>query len=325
MTQNVKKIEHQFAIPDQYRNERLDQVLTKLIPDYSRTQIKTWLKEEAILINQAPAKANLKVKGGEAVTLNARITLDAPWVAQAIPLNIEYEDEAVLIINKPAGLVVHPGANNNDKTLLNALIHHAPQLKALPRGGILHRLDKDTSGLLVIAKTPAALKSLSLQLKKRSIVREYQAIVYGILISGGTIEAPIGRHPLKRKRMSVDEMGKNAITHYRVAEKYRAHTRLKLRLETGRTHQIRVHMQHIHHPIVGDPVYGGRVRLSKGMTPELIDVLRHFKRQALHAFALGFIHPETGTLMRFEIPLPDDFKQLIAVLRKDTNIHEQSD
>jgi 23S rRNA pseudouridine1911/1915/1917 synthase len=196
-------------------------------------------------------------------------------------------------------------------------LHHAPQLQQLPRAGILHRLDKDTSGLLVIAKTPAALRDLSHQLKKREILREYQAIVYGVMISGGTVDAPIERHPLQRKRMAVIDTGKPAVTHFRVAEKFRALTRLKIRLETGRTHQIRVHMSHIHHPIVGDITYGGRVQLTKGMSPELITLLRGFRRQALHAFALGFIHPLTHEFTRWEIDLPDDMQHLLEELRSD--------
>jgi 23S rRNA pseudouridine1911/1915/1917 synthase len=228
-----------------------------------------------------------------------------------------HEDEALIIINKPVGMVVHPGAGNSNQTLLNALIHYAPQLKQLPRAGILHRLDKNTSGLLIIAKTPLALKNLSQQLKKRTLLREYQAIIYGKLISGGKVEAPIGRHPFQRKRMAVVDTGKPAITHYRIAEKYRAHTRLTVRLETGRTHQIRVHMAHIHHPIVGDTAYGGRVQLTKGMTPELIQQLRQYKHQALHAFALGFTHPVSQEWMRFECELPYDMQELIAALRND--------
>ena len=197
------------------------------------------------------------------------------------------------------------------------MLHHAPELQSLPRAGIIHRIDKDTSGLLVIAKTAAALKDLSNQIKKHSLQREYQAIVYGTMISGGTVDAPIDRHRLQRKRMAVVETGKRAVTHYRVAEKYFAHTRLKVNLETGRTHQIRVHMSYIHHPLIGDTTYGGRVQLTKGMSPELIQLLRQFKRQALHAAALGLIHPTTQEEMRFEVDMPDDMQQLIIALRDD--------
>ena len=231
-------------------------------------------------------------------------------------LQIEYEDESLLIINKPAGLVVHLVLAMRADTL-NALLHHAPALQSLPRAGIIHRLDKDTSGLLVVAKTPLAYRNISNQLKKRTIKREYQAIVYGRLISGGSVDAPLDRHPQDRKRRAVVDTGKPSLTHYRVAEKFPAHTLLKLQLETGRTHQIRVHMTHIHHSIVGDPVYS-RLQLSKGMSESLRDAIKSFKRQALHAFSITLSHPETNELMHFEIDLPEDMKQLLSILRDDT-------
>jgi 23S rRNA pseudouridine1911/1915/1917 synthase len=317
MNTDSKKIQHTFTISDTHANERLDQALAKLMPDYSRTLIQEWLQAGAILINGKTAKGKTRVKGGETVTIEAVSKPQPQYQAQAIPLNVVYEDEALIIINKPVGMVVHPGAGNADLTLLNALLHHAQELQTLPRAGIIHRLDKDTSGLLVIAKTPSAYKNISYQLKKRTLLREYQAIVYGTMISGGTVDAPIDRHPLQRKRMAVIDTGKPAVTHYRIAEKFRAHTRLKIRLETGRTHQIRVHMAYIHHPIVGDSVYGGRVQLFKGITPELTQVLRQFKRQALHAFALGLVHPVSNEFMRWEIDLPEDMQQLIHTLRDD--------
>lgn len=306
-----------ITIPDTHANERLDQALAKLLPNYSRTQIKDWIESGHILVNGMTTKAKIKVKGGENISIEALFKPQTQFTPQNIPLSIVHEDEALLIINKPVGLVVHPGAGNADSTLLNALLHHAPSLEMLPRAGIIHRLDKDTSGLLVIAKTPEAFKDITHQLKKRTILREYQAIVYGKFISGGTIDAPIERHPLQRKRMAIIDTGRTAITHYRIAEKYRAHTLLKVKLETGRTHQIRVHMAHIRHPIVGDSTYGGRLQLTKGMTPELIQALRTFKRQALHAFALGLTHPLTHEFIRWEIDLPEDMQQLVTVLRKD--------
>lgn len=312
------KIQRTLTIPETLANERLDQALTKLIPEYSRTQIQTWIQEGTVKVNEKiVTKSKMKVQGGEIILLEATLKPQPLWEAQAIPLPIVYEDDELIVINKPVGMVVHPGAGNINNTLLNALLHHAPQLKNLPRAGIIHRIDKNTSGLLVIAKTPIALKDLSMQLKKRTLQREYQAIVVGTLISGGTIGAPIGRHPLQRKQMAVVETGKPAITHYRILEKYRAHTRIKVRLETGRTHQIRIHMAHIHHPIVGDITYGGRLQIAKGLSPELIAALRQCKRQALHAYALGFTHPLSKKPMRFEIDLPDDMRQLITALRNN--------
>lgn len=304
-----------IKIPIDYAHMRLDIALTQLLPDFSRTQIKMWIEDGLVRMNDLPVKAKTKLKGGETLSISIALKPQQIWEAQDIPLNIIYEDEEFMIINKPAGLVVHPGAGNKDMTMLNALLHHAPQLNMLPRAGIIHRLDKNTSGLLVIAKTPGALKHISHQLKKRQLVREYQAIVYGKMISGGSVDAPIGRHPLERKRMAIVDTGKSAITHYRILAKYPAHTHLSLRLETGRTHQIRVHMAHIHHPIVGDKIYGGRVRLSKGMSTRLIQTLRQFNRQALHAYALGLTHPTTGKQMRFEAELPNDMQQLNEALK----------
>lgn len=322
MTTDMTKKQISLTLPEEYADDRLDQALAKCLPEYSRTQIKDWLESGAALVNGQVTKAKTKVKGGEIVTIEAVLKAQPKWEAQPIPLNVVYEDESVIVINKPAGLVVHPGAGNASRTLLNALLHHAPELQALPRAGILHRLDKETSGLLLIAKTPAALKDLSFQLKKRTIAREYQAIVYGTMISGGTVDAAMDRHPIQRKRMAIIESGKPAVTHYRVAEKYRNHTRLHVKLETGRTHQIRVHMLHIHHPLIGDPVYGGRVKLSKNMSDDMIRVLRHFNRQALHAFAIGFNHPVTGEWMRFECELPEDMQQLIHALKEDKRVNE---
>lgn len=312
-----EKIHRQLIIPNDYKNQRLDQALSKLLPDISRTQIKEWIEKGEILVNNKTVKPKLKVFGDETVDIHAETKAQPEWQPQSIPLSIVHEDDDIIIINKPIGLVVHPGAGNQDKTLLNALLFHCPASKDLPRAGILHRLDKNTSGLLIVAKNNHALTFLSRQLKKRQIVREYQAVVYGDMISGGTISAPIDRHPIHRKQMAVIDTGKPAITHYRVLEKYRSHTRLIVRLETGRTHQIRVHLSYIHHPIVGDVLYGGRVRLSKGMTQPLIDELRRFNRQALHAFAIGFTHPTTQEFMRFEIGLPDDIINLVNTLKAD--------
>lgn len=317
----VKKIHQTFIISDEYSHQRLDQALAKLMPDYSRTLIKEWITSGGVLVNNKIVPAKFRLKGQEKVVLEVNLPPPLQITAQAIPLSIIYEDTELLIINKPASLVVHPGPGNRDRTLLNALLYHNAQLAELPRAGILHRLDKDTTGLLVVAKTARSLKHLTAQLKKRTLVREYQAVVYGKVISGGTIEAPIGRHPLQRKRMAVLETAKSAITHYRVLEKFRAHTLLKVTLETGRTHQIRVHMAHIHHPIVGDTIYGGRIQFAKQSTEALIFALRQFKRQALHAYGIEFFHPTLHKVMRLEIDLPDDIEHLIQVLRED-NVHQ---
>jgi 23S rRNA pseudouridine1911/1915/1917 synthase len=317
MSEDSNKNNQTINIPDELANERLDQALAKLLPQYSRTQIKQWIESDQVTLNGDVVKAKTKVKFGDIVIVQPTERPEPVWQAQKIPLNIVHEDESILIINKSAGMVVHPGAGNADSTLLNALLHHAPELKLLPRAGILHRLDKDTTGLLIIAKTAEALKDLLQQLKKRTMVREYQAVVYGELISGGKVDAPIDRHHLQRKRMAVSDTGKTAVTHYRVMEKYRNTTRLKVKLETGRTHQIRVHLSHIRYPIVGDVLYGGRVQLAKGMSEELILCLRQFKRQALHAFALGFTHPATQEWMEFSVDIPADMEHLVNVLRAD--------
>jgi 23S rRNA pseudouridine1911/1915/1917 synthase len=314
------KIERTLIIPDSLAGTRLDQALAKLLPDFSRTQIQSWIKNSEITLAGQPVRPRQSVAGGEEITLNATLKPQPQWEAEQGDLNIIYEDEALLIVNKPASLVVHPGAGHLSNTLLNVLLHHAPELRELPRAGILHRLDKDTSGLLVVAKTRQSLAKLNKQLKARSMSRVYQAIVTGTLASGGVIEQPIGRHPVKRKRMAVIENGRPAVTHYRVMEKYRAHVRLKIQLETGRTHQIRVHMAYIHHPLLGDPVYNGRLQLPKGATPELIQQLRQFKRQALHASELGFIHPITQKPVSWQAPLPEDMQILIEVLRRDREI-----
>lgn len=321
MTNHHLKIIH---IPEDFNSRRLDQALAQLLPEYSRAQIQSWIKAGHVLLNNKPAKANVKLKGNEEISVTIQARPEASWEAQALPLDIIHEDDDVLVINKPVGLVVHPGSGVTNNTLLNALLHHAPVLKQLPRAGIIHRLDKNTSGLLVIAKSEQAFKSLTAQLKARTMSREYKAIVYGSMISGGTVDAPIDRNPLERKRMAVIENGRPAITHYRVAEKFRNHTLLSLKLETGRTHQIRVHMSHIRHPIVGDHTYGGRTRLSKGMHEELISLLREFKRQALHAFALGFTHPATHEPVTYKADLPEDMQILIKALRNDTHEHDHT-
>ena len=242
---------------------------------------------------------------------------------QAIPLHIVYEDEHLLVINKPAGLVVHPAAGNHDGTMLNALLHYAPELVHVPRAGIVHRIDKETSGLLVVARTLTAQTDLVQQLQERSIEREYEAVAMGVMTSGGSVDAPIGRHAVDRKRMAVTRSGKPAVSHYRVAERFRIHTHIKVHLETGRTHQIRVHMAYIHHPLLGDPVYGGRLRIPPGSSESLMTTLRTFKRQALHAARLALQHPESGEPMEWHAPLPDDMTTLIKALHDDRVAYEE--
>ena len=248
--------------------------------------------------------------------IDAHIEIEVSHDAEKISLNIIFEDEQIIIINKPVGMVVHPAIGNHSNTLLNALLYHAPQLANLPRAGIVHRLDKDTSGLLVIAKTLEAQTTLVKQLNRRKITREYEAIVQGVLTGGGTISEPIGRHPRQRIKMAVVEGGKEAVTHYWVIERFNAYTHIKVKLETGRTHQIRVHMASHHHPIAGDQTYGGRMKLPKGASEELIEGLRQFKRQALHAKRLAFLHPMTNEETSFEAPLPNDIKHLLELLKK---------
>jgi 23S rRNA pseudouridine1911/1915/1917 synthase len=296
---------------------RLDQALARLLPQYSRASLQHWIHEARVQVEGKAPRASAKVRGGERVQICIPETPAGDWVAEAIPLEIVYEDDDLLVINKPAGLVVHPGAGNPEGTLLNALLHHAPALNKLARAGIVHRLDKETSGLLVVAKSEPARLDLIEQLKQRTLTREYLALVQGLLVAGGTVDAPIGRHAQQRTRMAVNPGGRPAVSHYRIEKKFRAHTLLRVKLESGRTHQIRVHMAHLKHPLVGDPVYGGRLHLPKGASPALIAALQGFKRQALHAARLGLVHPITGKDMEWEAPMPADMRALLKVLEKD--------
>jgi 23S rRNA pseudouridine1911/1915/1917 synthase len=307
-------------VPIELGGKRLDQILAQLFPDYSRSRIKTWILDDMVKINgELLNTPREKLLGGEQVHIEATIEVQREYLAENIPLNIVYEDDDIMVINKPVGMVVHPGAGNPDGTLLNALLYYFPEIKHVPRAGIVHRLDKDTSGLMVVAKTIPAQTHLVANLQARTnFTREYEAICSGTMTGGGMIDKSIGRHATKRTHMAVLELGKPAITHYRVAEKFRAHTRLRLRLETGRTHQIRVHMSYLAHPLVGDPVYGGRPRPPKDATPELFSTLRSFKRQALHAVMLQLEHPITGEMLSWQAPIPDDMVALTEVLREDT-------
>lgn len=295
---------------------RLDQALAELVPEYSRSRLQQLIDQGSVLVNGTIRRRRDKVQGGEEIRLRLAPESRSTCVAQPIAMDILFEDDQLLVVDKPAGLVVHPAAGNRDGTLQNALLHYLPQLELVPRAGIVHRLDKDTSGLLVVAKTPLAHKSLVDQLQRRSLYREYRALVQGILIAGGTIAAPIGRDPLRRTRMTVIAGGRPAVTHYRIREWFSAHTLLTVRLETGRTHQIRVHMVHIHHPLVGDRTYGGRPRLPRGAAVGLSEALQRFSRQALHATVLGCDHPLTGAAMHWKLPLPGDMRELLSLLRE---------
>lgn len=305
-------------IPPEQAGRRLDQALAALLPDYSRSQLQQWIQNGAVRVNGEPGVQRQRLHGGERIDLHVLEREQPTWQAQALPLDILYEDADLLVINKPPGRVVHPGAGNAEGTLLNALLHHDPALAALPRAGIVHRLDKDTSGLLVIARSDLAHRSLIRQLAKREVGREYLAVVQAMVISGGTIDAAIGRHPRDRTRMAVTETGKPAASHYRVQARYRAHTLLSVRLASGRTHQIRVHLAYRHFPLVGDPVYGARLLIPAESTPRLSETLRHFKRQALHATRLELIHPRSEQVLSWTVPPPADLQGLIDALADDT-------
>lgn len=322
----AQKIELTSTVEESQLGQRLDQAAAELFTDFSRSRIKEWLLAGNISVNGTViTKPRTRVLGGEVIVVKAELEDEGRWIAQDIPLNIVYEDDDILVINKPRDFVVHPGAGTPDSTVLNALLHHYPEIAEVPRAGIVHRLDKDTTGLMVVAKTVPAQTRLVRALQKRRITREYEAIAIGKMTAGGMIEKPIGRHTTKRTQMAVNELGKPAITHYRVAEHFRIHTRLRLRLETGRTHQIRVHMAHLQHPLIGDHLYGGRPRLPKEASPELVAMLRGFDRQALHAVMLKLKHPTTGEEMEFHAPIPDDFVALAEALRTDYELWGEED
>ncbi|GAA5131202.1 23S rRNA pseudouridine(1911/1915/1917) synthase RluD [Thalassotalea piscium] len=318
----AEKIQHQDIVPDSCLGKRFDQTLAEMFPDYSRSRLKEWILAGQVSVNgNALTKPREKMYGGEQIEIVSEIEADIRFEPQDIPLNIVYEDDDILVINKPAGLVVHPGAGNPDGTVLNGLLHYCPQLDIVPRAGIVHRLDKDTTGLMVVAKTIAAQTNLVEALQAREITREYEAIACGVMTAGGVVDEPIGRHSTKRTHMAVSTIGRPSVTHYRVMEKFRLHTRLRLRLETGRTHQIRVHMSYITHPLVGDPVYGGRPRPPRNATTELREVLKDFKRQALHAAMLSLFHPITGEEMTWHAEIPKDMVNLTNILREDTKLN----
>lgn len=313
-------IRHSLTIPFDFAGQRLDQVLANLLSDYSRTRIKDWIDAGHVRVDGAQVRPKDKVLGGERVEIEAELPVEDRVEAQAIDLDVVHEDEHVLVINKPPGLVVHPGAGNAAGTLQNALLYFDPSLAQVPRAGIVHRLDKDTSGLMVVARTLDAHTALVRAIEAREVGREYEAVCVGVMTGGGTVDAPIGRHPVDRVRMTIREDGREAVTHYRVVHRFRGHTHVRLKLETGRTHQIRVHMAHINYPLVGDRVYGGRLSLPKGASQELIETLRGFKRQALHAARLAFEHPRTGKPVECTASVPGDMQRLLDVLAKDATV-----
>ncbi len=313
----IQTIHMQAEVPYELGSQRLDQVAAQLFPEHSRSRLSAWIKEGRLTVDGAVLRPRDPVHAGALLALQAEQEAQGEWLAQDIALNIVYEDEHLLVIDKPAGLVVHPAAGHADGTLLNALLHHVPDIVNVPRAGIVHRLDKDTTGLMVVAKTIEAHTQLVAQLQARSVGRIYEAIVIGQLTSGGTVDAPIGRSSAQRQRMAVTAGGKPAVTHYRVLERFRSHTHVRVKLETGRTHQIRVHMSHIGYPLVGDPVYAGRFRIPPGASPTLVQELKSFPRQALHARFLELQHPATGLRMKWQSALPDDFVWMLSLLRQD--------
>ena len=314
---NKQIIELNAEVPYEMGGQRLDQVAALLFAEHSRSRLSAWIKEGLLTVDGTVLRPRDIVHGGSQLALNAEQEAQGEWIAQDIPLNIVYEDEQILVIDKPAGLVVHPAAGHADGTLLNALLHHVPDIINVPRAGIVHRLDKDTTGLMVVAKTIEAQTRLVDQLQKRSVSRIYECIVIGVITAGGKINAPIGRSSSQRQRMAVSDGGKPAVSHYRVLERFRSHTHSRVKLETGRTHQIRVHMSHIGYPLVGDPVYGGRFRIPPAANPSMVQTLKEFPRQALHARFLELDHPITGERMKWQSPLPDDFVWLLTLLRQD--------
>lgn len=320
-----EQVQLQAQVDDDLIGKRLDQVVAQLFPDYSRSRLQGWIKDGSLTVDGEVRRPRDKMLGGEIVRVDAELEVIDNHQAEDIPLDIVYEDEDILILNKPAGLVVHPAVGHQSGTLLNALLHHCPEIAQVPRAGIVHRLDMDTTGLMVVAKTIQAQTDLVAQLQERSMGREYEAIAHKVMTGGGMVDEPMARSTRNRQKMAVSPLGKEAVTHYRLLKKYRSHTHIRLKLETGRTHQIRVHMSYIGYPLVGDQLYGGRFRLPKGASEELQQVLKGFRRQALHAKKLELHHPATGELMSWEVDLPADLQQLLAALEADVLNDEEYD
>jgi len=314
MPETIERIRISARADSSHAGLRLDQLAAMLFPDYSRARLQKWIRSGELTVDGEVVKLTHKVTGNEILCLDAVTERNDTVRSQDIPIDIIYSDSDIIVINKPAGMVVHPAAGNPDGTLQNALLNFDPDLSALPRSGIVHRLDKDTSGVLVVARSLRAYTSLVTQLQERKMSRIYRAVVTGNIIAGGTVDAPIGRHPKDRKRMAVVGSGKPAVSHYRVLKPFNGATYLEVALESGRTHQIRVHMAHIGHPLAGDPVYGRGLKMKRGVPPGLVEAIRAFPRQALHACRLSLTHPGTSRGVHFEAPLPEDMEQLLAQL-----------
>jgi 23S rRNA pseudouridine1911/1915/1917 synthase len=321
MAGNNPPIELDAVVPDALSGKRLDQAAAELFPAHSRSRLQQWIEDGVLTVDGRAGSSRARLVGGERLVLRVAVEASSDWAAEDLPLDIVHEDEDILVVDKPTDLVVHPAAGHEQGTLVNALLHHDPSLATLPRCGIVHRIDKDTTGLLVVARTLEAHTALVRQLQEKSVWREYEAVVNGVVARDGKVDAPVGRHPVDRKKMAVVVGGKPAVTHYTVLTRFRSHTHLRLKLETGRTHQIRVHMAHVRHPLVGDPVYGGRVHMPAYCTDALADALRRFPRQALHATRLGLVHPRSEEFMGWHSPLPDDMVVLLDALAEDQRIN----
>ena len=310
----MRKIQLEIVIPEKFKGKRLDLALSKLFPEYSRSRIQSWIKAGEVEVNNSKYKQRNVVNSGDIIKINTTLKSIDKHQAEHIGLDVIHEDKAIIILNKPAGLVVHPGAGNQKHTLVNALLHFDEKLDVLPRAGIIHRLDKDTTGIMIIARTIESYTYLVNELQKRNIKRNYKAIICGQLVAGGVIENKIGRHPVHRTKMAVTDKGKLATTHYRIIKKFQHYTYLDIQLGTGRTHQIRVHMNNEKHPIIGDPLYGKNTFIKKGINASLREFIKNFKRQALHAYNLEFTHPVSKKIISLKAELPDDMNNLIKIL-----------
>lgn len=307
-------------VPAEYAGMRLDQALAVLLPTYSRSRLQRWLKTGQLRVDGQIRRPRDPIFGGEMISGELIAQTETFALPQDIPLDIRYQDADLLVINKPAGLVAHPAAGNHDGTLVNALLHHCPELANLPRAGLVHRLDKETTGLLVVARSLTAHSALVAQLQERRIARDYLAVVNGLPVAGGVVDAPLGRHPVDRQRIAVTPGGRLAITHYRIMRRFRAHTLLQVKLETGRTHQIRVHMAHIRLPLIGDPLYGGRPRIPANASRRCVEAIQNFRRQALHAERLALTHPVSGERLAWQAEMPADLLELVTALEEDAQL-----